>query len=162
LDRQEAFIDGSFASAKREEPAWARRSAARGRRSWLSPIVRPVAVHVERATPHEVTLVHATLAERFVRQLPVRLIGDNADESDRLDVDLARCGVELIPPHRKTRTQRTQDVRPLRRSRRRWKIERLFAWFQNFRRIVVRYERFAENFLGTLHLACCLNLLRGL
>jgi hypothetical protein len=36
----------------------------------------------ESATPHEVTLVHATLAERFVRQLPVRLIGDNADESD--------------------------------------------------------------------------------
>jgi hypothetical protein len=26
---------------------------------------RPVAVHVESATPHEVTLVHATLAERF-------------------------------------------------------------------------------------------------
>jgi len=38
----------------------------------------PVAVHVESATPHEVTLVHATLAERFVRQLPERLIGDNA------------------------------------------------------------------------------------
>jgi transposase len=104
----------------------------------------------------------ATLAERFVRQLPVRLIGDNAYESDRLDVDLARCGVELIAPHRRTRTRRTQDGRPLRRYRRRWKIERLFAWFQNFRRVVVRYERFAENFLGMLHLACCLILLRGL
>ena len=122
----------------------------------------PVAVHVESATPHEVTLVHATLAKRFVGQLPVRLIGDNAYESDRLDVDLARCGVELIAPHRRTRTQRTQDGRPLRRYRRRWKVERLFAWFQNFRRIVVRYERFAENFLGMLHLACCLILLRGL
>ena len=38
--------------------------------------------------------------------------------------------------------------RPLRRYRRRWKVERLFAWLQNFRRIVVRYERVAENFLG--------------
>ena len=38
--------------------------------------------------------------------------------------------------------------RPLRRYRRRWKIERLFAWFQNFRRLVVRYERYAENFLA--------------
>ena len=122
----------------------------------------PVAVHVESATPHEVTLVHATLAERFVRQLPARLIGDNAYESDRLDAELARRGVELIAPHRRTRTQRTQDGRPLRRYRRRWKVERLFAWFQNFRRIVVRYERFAENFLGMLHLACCLILLRGL
>ena len=58
---------------------------------------RPVAVHVESATPHEVTLVHATLAERFVSQLPTRLIGDNAYESDRLDAELARHGVEL--PH---------------------------------------------------------------
>ena len=41
-------------------------------------------------------------------------------------------------------------------------IERLFAWFQNFRRLVVRYERYAENFLAMLHLACCLILLRGL
>jgi transposase len=41
-------------------------------------------------------------------------------------------------------------------------VERLFAWLQNFRRIVVRYERFPENFLGMLHLACCLILMRGL
>jgi transposase len=60
---------------------------------------------------------------------------------------LARRGVELIAPHRRTRTSRTQDGRPLRRYRRRWKIERLFVWFQNFRRLVVRYERYAENFL---------------
>jgi transposase len=122
----------------------------------------PVAVHVQSATPHEVTLVHATLAQRFVSQLPVRLIGDNAYESDRLDAELARRGVELIAPHRRTRTQRTQDGRPLRRYQRRWKVERPFAWFQNFRRIVVRYERLAENFLGMLHLASCLILLRGL
>jgi transposase len=79
-----------------------------------------------------------------------------------LDDELARHRVELIAPHRRTRTQRTQDGRSLRRYRRRWKVERLFAWLQNFRRIVVRYERFAENFAGMLHLACCLMLLRGL
>jgi len=164
LDLQEAFIDGSFASAKRGGACVGK--TKRGKGSKIMAIAdrqgRPVAVHVESATPHEVTLVHAALAKRFVRQLPVRLIGDNAYESDRLDVGLSRCGVELIAPHRRTRTQRTQDGRPLRRYRRRWKIERLFAWFQNFRRIVVGYERFAENFLGMLHLACCLILLRGL
>jgi transposase len=56
----------------------------------------------------------------------------------------------------------TQDGHPLRRYQRRWKVERLSAWFQDFRRIVVRYERLAENFLGMLHLASCLILLRGL
>ena len=53
---------------------------------------RPGAVHLESATPHEVTLVRTTLADRFVRQLPVRLIGDNAYESDRLDAELAHRG----------------------------------------------------------------------
>ncbi len=38
--------------------------------------------------------------------------------------------------------------------------QRLFAWLQNFRRLVVRYERYAENFLGMLYLGCCLILLR--
>src|SRR5262249_62277458 len=122
----------------------------------------PVALNMEVPAPHKVTLVHAPPAQRFAKPFPVRLIGDNAYESDRLDAALARHGVELIAPHRRTRTSRTQDGRPLRRYRRRWKIERLFAWFQNFRRLVVRYERYAENFLVMLHLACCLILLRGL
>jgi transposase len=39
-------------------------------------------------------------------------------------------------------------------------IERPFAWLQNYRRIVVRYERYPEYFLGVLHLACWLILLR--
>ncbi len=77
--------------------------------------------NLQTATPHEVTLVHATLAQRFVKLFPVRLIGDNAYESDCLDADLARRGVELIAPHRRTRTSRTRDGRPLRRYRRRWK-----------------------------------------
>jgi len=164
LDLQEAFIDGSFAPAKQGGACVGK--TKRGKGSKIMAIADrhglPVAVHIESATPHEVRLVHATLAARFVRQLPRRLIGDNAYESDRLDAELAGRGVELIAPHRTTRKQRTQDGRPLRRYRRRWKVERLFAWLQNFRRIVVRYERFAENFLGMLHLACCLILLRGL
>jgi transposase len=164
LDLDEAFIDGTFAPAKQGGSCVGK--TKRGKGSKIMAIADrqglPIAVHVESATPHEVTLVRATLATRFVRLLPARLIGDNAYESDRLDAALARRGVELIAPHRRTRRHRTQDGRPLRRYQRRWKIERLFAWFQNFRRLVVRYERFAENFLGMLHLACWLILLRGL
>lgn len=47
----------------------------------------------------------------------------------------------------------------LRRYKRRWKIERLNAWLQNFRRVSVRYEYIAENYLGLLHLACIIILL---
>ena len=37
---------------------------------------------------------------------------------------------------------------------RRWKVKRLFAWLQNYRRILVRYDRFLENYLAFVHLAC--------
>jgi transposase len=41
-----------------------------------------------------------------------------------------------------------------RRYSRRWKIEGLFAWLHNFRRIVIRREYYAEKSLGMVQLAC--------
>jgi transposase len=122
----------------------------------------PVAVRIESASPHEVKLVESTLADIIVPEAPQNLIGDAAYDSDRLDAELKAYGIQLIAPHRSNRRHKTQDGRRLRRYRRRWKIERPFAWLQNFRRLVVRYERYAENFLGMLHLGCCIILLRNL
>jgi len=92
------------------------------------------------------------------------MIGDKAYDSDALDARLyAERGLTLIAPHRGNRQRRrTQDGRPLRRYRRRWRIERLFAWLQNFRRLVTRYEYHAENFLGFVQLGCIVILLRYL
>ncbi len=50
----------------------------------------------------------------------------------------------------------------LRRYRRRWKVERSFAWFQNYRRLVVRWERQAKMNLAFIHVACILLTLRAL
>jgi transposase len=121
----------------------------------------PLAIDVTSASPHEVTLVESTLATRFVDEQPEHLIGDKAYDSDPLDERLAAEGIELIAPHRRNRKKpKTQDGRALRRYRRRWKVERLMAWLQNFRRIVVRYEYYAYNFQGFVHLGCILILLR--
>ena len=38
--------------------------------------------------------------------------------------------------------------------------ERLFAWLQNFRRLVTRNERHAENFLSMVQLGCIVILSR--
>ena len=122
----------------------------------------PVAVHIESATPHDVKLVVPTLGQMVIPEAPQNLVADNAYDSDKLDSELSRYGIQLISPHRSTRKNKTQDLRRLRRYRHRWKVERLFAWLQNFCRLVVRYERYAENFLGMLHLGCCIILLRYL
>ncbi len=120
----------------------------------------PLAVHTDSASPGEVTLVHATLDASFGMDFPRRLIGDKAYDSDPLDAELAALGVEMIAPNRKNRKQKTQDGRPLRRYKRRWKVERTIAWLQSFRRVRTRDERKAQNFLGFVQLACILILLR--
>ena len=122
----------------------------------------PVAAHVESASPYEVKLVEDTIDSSFTQYAPDKLISDKAYDSDPLDDRLLEDrGVEMIAPHRKGRKKpNTQDGRKLRRYRRRWKVERLFAWLQNFRRLIVRYEYHAENFLGMVHLGCIKILLR--
>ena len=120
-----------------------------------------LALHVTSASPHEVKLVHETLAFRHVKGKPNKLIGDKAYDSDPLDAELAEQDVEMIAPHKRNRKKpKTQDGRKLRRYKRRWKIEQLFAHLGNFRRLVVRYERYSENFLGFVQLGCIKLLLR--
>ena len=123
----------------------------------------PISVQAASASPHEVTFVEETLGACFAPGKPERLIGDRAYDSDPLDAELREAGIEMIAPHRKNRKKpKTQDGRKLRRYKRRWKIERLFAWLGNFRRLVVRYERRLGNFLGFAYLACIIILLRRL
>ena len=99
----------------------------------------PLAICTESASPHEVKLVERTLTERFTDERPQRIIGDKAYDSDPLDKELKKLDIELISPHKTNRKRaKTQDGRKLRRYKRRWKIERLFAWLGNFRRIIVR------------------------
>ena len=122
----------------------------------------PIAVKVASASPAEVTLVALTLKERITRELPSFLIADRAYDSDPLDRELAKKGITLVSPHRRGRVRpKTQDGRVLRRYQRRWKIERLNAWLQNYRRLVTRYEYKPENFLGFVHLACMKILLKN-
>jgi transposase len=124
----------------------------------------PLAVHVASASPGEVRLVEPTLNDRFIEAYPPRLIGDRAYDSDPLDAELVKnFGIELIAPHRDNRVRPvTQDGRALRRFKRRWVVERFFAWLHNSRRLVTRWERHVENFVGMLQLACMRILLNRL
>lgn len=96
-------------------------------------------------------------------ELPPKLIGDMAWDSGKHQEALAQeRGIELIAPQKRgvRSGRRQQDGRALRRYKRRWKVERLFAWLKRFRRICVRWERDSDNYLGFLYLACAVVLLR--
>jgi transposase len=93
---------------------------------------------------------------------PERLVGDKAYDSDPLDAELKQMGIEMIALHRCNHTKpKTQDGRKLRRYKRRWKVERFFAWLGNFRKVVVLYERHEYNFAGFVKLGCIVILLRA-
>jgi transposase len=122
----------------------------------------PIAVDAASASPCEIKLVDNILDACFLENVPRKVIGDKTYDSDPLDKRLAEeRGVEIIAPHKNNRRRAfTQDGRALRRYRRRWKIERLFAWLGNFRRLVVRYEYHLANFLAMIQLGCIVILLR--
>ena len=89
------------------------------------------------------------------RKIPQRIVADKAYDSDRLRMRLLDRGIELIVPYRRsTRNMRYADGRKLRRYRRRWKVERTFAWLGNYRRLVVRWDRSIVSYRAFFHIAC--------
>jgi transposase len=95
------------------------------------------------------------------RQKPLRVIADKGYDSDALRRRLRQRGILLIAPHRSNRHRTPlQDERILRRYKRRWTIERTFAWLDNFRRLVVRYDRSLQIYRAFFHIACFMIILR--
>ncbi len=129
----------------------------------------PLGVSLSSASPAEVKLAPQALRTIAVprpgrgrpRSRPPRVIADKAYDSDALRAELAARGIELISPNRRNRKRRTQDGRKLRRYKRRWIVERTIAWFGNYRRLVVRYERYPELHLAFLYFAAALMALRA-
>jgi transposase len=164
IDLEECFVDGTFASAKKGGSCVGKTKRGKGTKimAMADGTGLPIALCIESASPHEVTLIDKLFQHRFLKNLPKRLIGDKAYDSDRFRLQLAQKGVDFIAPHRSSRrSPAMQDGRALRRYKRRWKVERLFAWLPNYRRILVRYEYHAENYLGFVLLGCTLILLRN-
>ena len=156
LDESECFIDATFSSAKGGGDEIG--PTKRGKGVKIMAIVDrhglPLAVSTHAANHHEVTLVQLSFDFYMIEAKPENLIGDRAYDSDKLDEELRQEGIEMISPHKRNRVKpRTQDGRRLRRYERRWLVERFFAWIQWQRRLIVRWEYYAENFLGFVQLA---------
>ncbi len=121
----------------------------------------PIPVYTDSANPHEVKLVQATLNEIVTVGRPRRIIGDRAYDSDPLDAALAQEGIELVAPHRRNRKKApTQDGRALRRYKIRWKIERLFAGLNKFKKVITRWDWACDKYTSMVYLAFSIIFLR--
>ena len=162
IDERECFIDAMFAAAKGGGDEIG--PTKRGKGVKIMAIVDrhglPLSVSTHAANHHEVTLVQLSFDFYMIEAKPENLIGDKAYDSDELDTSLKKQGVEMIAPHRSNRKLKTQDGRRLRRYERRWLVERFFAWLQWKRRVLIRWEYYAENSLGFVQLASITMLLK--
>jgi transposase len=148
LDQEESFIDATFAIAKGGGAEIG--PTKRGKGMKIMAIVDrhglPLSVSTHAANHHEVLLVQLCFDFYMIEAKPETLIGDRAYDSDPLDDDLRKDGIEMVAPHRCNRRKyATQDGRRLRRYARRWLVERFFA---------LRWEFYPKNFLGFVQLAC--------
>jgi transposase len=129
----------------------------------------PLGAHLDSASPSEMKLLETTIDKIAVsrngrgrpRKNPDRVVADKGYDSDPLRERLAQRGIELICPYRSNnKKKKYQDGRKMRRYKRRWTVERTFAWLQNFRRLVVRWERKIAVYQAFFHIACILITLR--
>ena len=146
----------------------------RGKGSKLAVLVvgesLPVGVQLAAANEGETSLAQPTVEE--VAKLagddpacwPKRIIADKGYDSDELRAAFASVDIQLLAPHRSNRTAKTRsnDGRCMRRYKRRWIVERFFAWLNGFRRLIVWHERHSLMYRAFVHVACVLVTMRAL
>jgi len=162
LDERERCIDATIASAQGGGDGFGKPRRGTGVKI-LALVDRPglpLSVSPHAAHHHAVTFVPLRFDCSLLEAQPEHLIGDRADDSAGRDDDRKQDGVTRIAPHRSTRKLKTPDGRSLRRDPRRWLVERVFAWLQWKRRWLVRWEYYAANVLGFVHLASITMLLK--
>ncbi|WP_444901823.1 IS5 family transposase [Microbulbifer sp. SSSA007] len=123
----------------------------------------PLGGTITSASPAEVKLLYPLLDVTYKNTKIHRLVYDQAADSDPLRDSLLSRGIDLICPHRRNRKKPSRpDGRKLKRYARRWKVERTFAWLGNYRRLVIRWERYLSTYRAFFYIACMLITLKKL
>lgn len=170
LDWTMAFLDGSFAPAKRGGEKVGLTKKGKGTK-WMLIVDGnglPLGFHLDNASRAEVRLAQQTLDTIRVarprgrpRQRPKQLVADRGYDSSAFRRALRRRGIRMcIPPKRRPPKWKAKRGRPVvaRKDdyRLRYTVERSFAWLGNFRRLLIRWEHHAGLYRGFFTVALAL------
>ena len=94
---------------------------------------------------------------------PDKLVADKGYDAKWLRTEIRTRGIKpYIPKRRKQgeqdEPQYNETLKEMYKTR--WIVERTNAWLQNYRRITVRWDRFADSYEAFIDLACILICLR--
>lgn len=115
---------------------------------------------IDGANRHDSKLVRQTL-----QSIPIRRPKPTQQELEGIcmdkgyDYDQVRDLVKEFgyTAHIRARGEEAQAIkRQVGFKARRWVVERTASWMNRFRRILIRWEKKAPNYLGLLHLVCAL------
>ena len=118
----------------------------------------PIGVTVEGANRHDMKMVKETLKSIPVkRPRPTKKRLQNLCLDKGYDYDEVRDLAKEFgyTAQIKARGEEAQAIkREVGFKARRWVVERTHSWMNRFRRILIRWEKKAENYLGLLHFVC--------
>jgi transposase len=118
----------------------------------------PVGLVIEGANRHDMKLVEPTIESITIqRPEPTSKEPQGMCLDKGYDYDEVRDLLKAFrfTAHIRCRKEEAQAIKKTVGFRaRRWVVERTHSWFNRFRRILIRWEKKAENYLGLLHLVC--------
>jgi putative transposase len=114
----------------------------------------PIGLAIDGANAHDQKLLFATLDSVPVRRPPRgqrrrHMCLDKGYDSHAIRQRLRRRG---YTPHIKSRGEEQVEKRSRGKRARRWVVERVASWLNRYRRILVRWEKKADNYQALLHL----------
>lgn len=93
------------------------------------------------------------------RKSPQNMCLDKGYDNQKARDDVSKSG---FTPHIRSRGEEARELKRSRRFKaRRWVCERTHSWMNRFRRVLIRWEKKPENYLGMLHLTLGIIALRG-
>ena len=120
----------------------------------------PIGLAVAGANRHDMKLVRATIESIVVErpaateEAPQGMCLDKGYDYDEVRAILMEFGFTAHSTARGEAAKALQQEAGKRA--RRWVVERSHSWMNRFRRILVRWDKKAENYLAFLHFACAL------
>lgn len=113
----------------------------------------PLGVVVAGANVHDTKLLEATIEAIVVERPsePQHLCLDKGYDNPTGHAATAQAGYE---PHIRPIGAEQPAQKNRRNPPRRWVVERTLGWLSKCRAILVRYDKYARNYLGLIQLAC--------
>ena len=118
----------------------------------------PIGLVVAGANRHDMKLLRPTIESIVVArpaptpEEPHGMCLDAGYDYEEVRATLAEFG---FTAHIRGRGEEARELkREAGQRARRWVVERAHSWMNRFRRILIRWDKKSENYLGFLHFAC--------